>query len=59
MEEVGFTILQALGTRDYNTVQGVFNTRTNRVTDGRVIKSQRIDEQLASYHGSRELVLYT
>ena len=57
-DDVGFTIIDKIKKGEYKTVQGVFNKRTNKVKDGRVVKSEKIDEHLSKTHGSEDLVIY-
>ena len=45
-DDVGFTLQQKIKEKKYKTIQGVFNKRTNKVKDGRVVMSEKIGSKL-------------
>ena len=52
-------MLDLLAAGDYNTIQGVFDTRTQRLGNNvRSIRSANIDARLAGYHRNNRLVTY-
>jgi hypothetical protein len=53
-----FSMLDLLAAGDYNTVYGVFDTRTQRLRNARSIRSASIDAQLTGYHRYHRLVTY-
>jgi len=57
-DNIAFTLQEKLSTGKVKTVQGVFNTRTKNIVDGRVIESDRVDDKLASLHRTDALVVY-
>ena len=57
-DNIAFTLQNKLKSGKYNTVQGVFNTRTNEVIDGHKMMSNEIDNTIDKYHRDEELVLY-
>lgn len=56
--EVGFTVETALKSGKVKIVQGIFDTRTNKVLDGRVIEAQRQDAKLSELHTESPVVIY-
>jgi hypothetical protein len=57
--KIYFTMLDLLAAGDYNTIQGVFDTRTQRLGNNvRSIRSANIDARLAGYHRNNRLVTY-
>jgi hypothetical protein len=58
-DHIAFTLQQKLSSGQYETVQGIFNKRTNKMADGRKIRSQDYDEQLKEKHKKETLVLWT
>lgn len=57
-DHIAFTLQQKLGSGQYETVQGIFNKRTNKMADGRKVRSDDYDEQLKEKHRKTELVLW-
>jgi len=57
-DNLAFTLQNKLKSGKYSTVQGIFNTRTNEVVDGRKMESGEIDDTIDNYHRHEELVLY-
>ena len=55
---IAFTIQEKMKNKQYKTVQGVFNKRTNEVVDAREIYSNEVDEQMEKNHRGNELVVY-
>jgi hypothetical protein len=56
--KIYFTLTDLLAAGNYNVVQGVFDTSTQRLGDVRAVKAKRIDAQLTSYHRHHKLVAY-
>ncbi|HEX2743326.1 MAG TPA: hypothetical protein VHN16_02850 [Streptosporangiaceae bacterium] len=56
--KIYFTLLDLLASGDYNTVQGVFDTRTKHLADGVRYRSANIDARLAGYHRNYRLARY-
>ena len=57
-DNIAFTLQNKLKSGKYNTVQGVFNTRTNEVIDGHKMMSNEIDNTIERLHADEELVIY-
>ncbi|MCK6512128.1 hypothetical protein L6R29_19515 [Myxococcota bacterium] len=57
-DNIAFTLQEKLANGNYKTVQGIFNTRTNTLKDGRAIESKQVDEELHQLHKEEELVVY-
>jgi hypothetical protein len=56
---LGFTLQELMKNGDYKTVQGVFNSAQQVVEPGaRSIISKQIDDEFASYHDNKALVVY-
>ena len=53
--EIAFTLNTKLRAGDYEVVQGIFDKRTQTVTDGQVINSSEIESSIAS---GKELKIY-
>jgi hypothetical protein len=58
-DNLAFTLHEKLATGQYNTVQGIFNKRTQTIPAACTIKSQRVDAKLAAIHAIQELALYS
>jgi hypothetical protein len=58
-DAVAFTLQEALKNGRYKTVQGVFNTRTNKVVDARVVESKDVADELKEAHEDEQLAIYT
>jgi hypothetical protein len=56
---VAMTIVDALATGQYRTVQGIFNTRTRTWNEYRTIESSQIGPDLAALHWNRRVVTHT
>jgi hypothetical protein len=57
-DNIGITIKEHYEAGDYKIVQGIFNTRTNKVVEGRRIQSKKIDQKLDEKHSDQILVIY-
>lgn len=57
-DNLTFTLQTKLSSGNYTTVQGVFNTRTSEVVDGRTVNSQKVDGTLKNLHDRDELIVY-
>ena len=57
-DNIAFTLQNKLKSGKYNTVQGVFNTRTNEVIDGHKMMSNEVDNTIERLHADEELVIY-
>lgn len=57
-DNIAFTIQEKMKNKQYKTVQGIFNKRTNDVVDAQEIRSDKVDEQMKNYHRGNELVVY-
>ena len=57
-DNLAFTLKQKLATGDYKVVQGIFNTRTEQLLDGRVMQAKSLDYQFDREHRNKELVFY-
>lgn len=55
---VATTIVDLLDSGDYETVQGVFNTRTQQWVESRTVKSDRISSDLAYVHRTDRVVIH-
>lgn len=55
---LAFTLQKKVNQQEYNTVQGIYNKQTNQLLDGRLIKSQSYDEELAERHNKHSLVVW-
>lgn len=57
-DNIAVTVKELFDTGNYALVQGVFNTRNNKVVAGRKLKSSKVDDQVASLHREKVLVVY-
>jgi len=57
-DNIAFTLKEKMATGQYNVVQGIFNTRTEKVVEGRNIHAKELDEQMTAAHRQQELVIY-
>lgn len=57
-KNIAFTLVDKIRKGEYKTVQGIFNTRKNKVEEGRVIKSEAVDSEIENLHRDNELVIY-
>ena len=57
-DNIAFTIQEKVKSKDYKTVQGIFNKRTNEVVDAQEIHSNKLDKQIKQLHRDNELVIY-
>jgi hypothetical protein len=61
VDEIGFTVKNALENGQVEVIQGVFNKRTEEVVNDKLvkIKADRLDKHLAKAHRDNAVVLYT
>jgi hypothetical protein len=57
-DNIAVTLKEQLASGEYRVVQGIFNTRTEAVVDGQVLKSNKIDQQTEEVHRNNNLVVY-
>lgn len=57
-DNIAFTIQNKIKNREYKTVQGIFNKRTNEVVDAQEIRSNQLDREVQRLHRNNELVIY-
>ena len=59
-EYLAFTIKTAMATKDYNIVQGIFDTKNQKIYDARAIKTDSIDSKIKEVHsyGRKEVALW-
>ena len=57
-DNIAFTIQEKMKNKQYKTVQGIFNKRTNEVVDAQEIRSDKVDAQMENNHRGNELVVY-
>lgn len=56
--KIYFTVLDLLAGQNYNTIQGVLDTRSQQLADVRSIRSKYVDAQLAHHHRHHQLAVY-
>jgi hypothetical protein len=57
-DNIGFTLQEKLQDGKYETVEGIFNTRSGELLDGEKTIADDIDEQVAKVHSREALVVY-
>jgi hypothetical protein len=57
-DNIGVTVKELFDAGNYTLVQGVFNTRTDKVVAGRKLQSKKVDDQVAALHRDKVLVVY-
>lgn len=57
-DNIAFTLHEKLNSGKHKTVQGIFNTGSQEVVDGRIIESDNLDRTTADYHRNDDLVIY-
>ncbi|MEM9925521.1 MAG: hypothetical protein AAF915_17515 [Cyanobacteria bacterium P01_D01_bin.50] len=57
-DNIAFTIQEKVKNKEYKTVQGIFNKRTNEVVEAQEIHSNQLDRQIQELHRDNELVIY-
>ena len=57
-DNIAVTVRELFETNNYKLVQGVFNTRTNTVVDGRIIHARGLDQDVYKLHREKQLVIY-
>lgn len=58
MDNIAVTVKELFATGNYAVVQGVFNTRTDRVVAGRKLQAKKVDNQVEALHRDKVLVVY-
>ncbi len=58
MDNIAVTVKELFETGNYVIVQGVFNTRANKVVAGRKIQAKKVDDKVAELHRDQILVVY-
>ena len=58
MDNIAVTVKELFETGNYTVVQGVFNTRTEKVVAGRKLQAKKVDDQVADLHRDKVLVIY-
>lgn len=57
-EAIAFTLKQKLEGGKCKVVQGIFNKQIGTIADGVEYHTEKLDDQLESYHKDDELVVY-
>jgi hypothetical protein len=57
-DNIAVTLQKKLAAGEYETVQGIFNKRENRMASGRKVRSSGYDDKLAEKHRNNELVVW-
>lgn len=57
-DNIAFTIQEKVKSKEYKTIQGIFNKRTNEVLDAQEIRSNQLDREVQRLHRNNELVIY-
>lgn len=55
---VAYTLMKQLNNGHYQVIQGIFNTQTEVLIEGREIKSHHLDAQFMDVHRNRDYVIY-
>lgn len=55
---VGFTVMKHLNNGNFEVVQGVINTTTEEIEEGRTIEAQQIDADLRNAHDHRGVAIW-
>lgn len=58
MDNIGFSLQEKMGTGEYKTVYGIFNTRNQQVLAAEAVNSQQVDGQVAAAHHRNPLVVF-
>jgi hypothetical protein len=58
-DNIAFTLQQRLQDGKFETIQGIFNTSTNELLEGKKTVANDIDERVAKAHSKEALVVYT
>ena len=58
IDNIGFSLQEKMGSGNYKTVYGIFNTRNQKVCAAEAVSSQQIDGQVASAHHGNPLVVF-
>jgi hypothetical protein len=59
VNEIGFTVKHALESGKYEVVQGVFNKSTEEIVSSKLIRAEKLDENVEAFHRQNEVVLYS
>jgi hypothetical protein len=57
-DTIAFTIKEKLASGEFNVVQGIFNQRTEKILDGRKMRTKALDSQFDRAHKDQDLVIY-
>jgi heme/copper-type cytochrome/quinol oxidase subunit 1 len=57
-DNIAFTIQEKMQNKQYKTVQGIFNKRTNEVVNAQEIRSDKVDKKMEENHRGNKLVVY-
>jgi hypothetical protein len=55
---IAFTIKAAFESGNYKVVQGIFNTESEELVEGRAMETSRLDPKFEQVHADKELVIY-
>jgi hypothetical protein len=55
---VAFTLKQKINDGELKTIQGIFNKTSEKVIEGRVIKSKNMDKDFLLRHENEDLIIY-
>jgi hypothetical protein len=58
-DNIAVVIKQHMDDGKYNTVQGIFNKRTNELLDGAKYKTEELDEKTIENFGDKEMIICT
>ncbi len=57
-DTIAFTIKEKLASGEFTVVQGIFNQRTEKILDGRKMRTKALDSQFDRAHKDQDLVIY-
>jgi hypothetical protein len=55
---IAFTIRDKINNNEFTLVQGIFNKRTEKVVEGRKMKTKSLDSKMDQVHKDNDLVIY-
>lgn len=55
---VGFTVMKHLNNGNFQVVQGVLNTATEEIVEGRTVEAEQIDSELRNAHDHRGFAIW-
>lgn len=58
-DAIAFSIREKMATGHYQTVYGIFNSRTRKLMDAEAVISDRVDKRIADMHRDDELVIFS